>query len=286
MNNNNEKEISRRDFIRASGIGVGGLLLLGMIEPEAVLAETPAEKAILYDATKCLYCHTCEMFCKQSNELEGEIDVDGDLSPNTWLIIDRMEYGPEVGGIQPGWLFIRSACMHCGTCASVCPSGAIIKLDNGSIAVEQDKCIGCHYCHQACPLDIPRYGEDGTMRKCDFCQDRLALGEKPACVGACPANALIFGDRDEMVVEGRERVQALIAEGYSDAYLYGDKELGGMPVMYVLAYSPEEYGLPLMPKATETQMTWRDLIKPLGGMLGGLAVLGVGAKYVKAKKAK
>ncbi|GAI91887.1 unnamed protein product, partial [marine sediment metagenome] len=202
-NKSKETGISRREFVGALGAGVGGICLLGTLNTITVLADSTAQqKAILYDSTLCIGCHTCEQACKQVNNLEGEITIGGDLSSNTWLKVDLIEFSQAEGG----WLFIRRACTHCGTCVSVCPAGAISKREGGMVVVNQDKCIGCHYCFEACPLDIPRYGEDGTMRKCDFCFDRLELGKEPACVEACPVNALIYGDRDKLVVEGRERV--------------------------------------------------------------------------------
>lgn len=279
-----EMEVSRREFLRASGVGVSGIFLLGALNPGRTLARPSAEKAILCDSTLCIDCHACEIACKRYNKLEEDITTD-DLSPNTWLKIESRQV--EMGG-ESIWLFTRRACMHCATCVNVCPTGAISeRIEDGIVVVDHDKCIGCHYCFFACPFDIPRYGEDGTMQKCDFCSDRLELGKEPACVEACPVDdALIYGDRDKLVVKGRERVQALRAEGYSNAYLYGDKELGGLPVMYVLAHSPEVYGLTVTPKVPVAATAWQDILRPLGWILGGLAILGVGLSYIIAKKAK
>jgi len=211
-------------------------------------------KAILYDATKCTACRACQVACKQWNELPAETTTNWgtyenprDLSSHTWVKIKFKEL-PKDTGVD--WLFTRQACMHCtdASCEQVCPTGAISHQD-GFVIIDQEWCIGCGYCTQACPFHIPHKDEVlGTVRKCTSCISRRSNGLEPACVKTCPTGALIIGDRDELVAVGRERVQELKAEGYSDAYLYGDEELGGLHVLYVLDDSPVVYGLPESPQ--------------------------------------
>jgi len=102
----------------------------------------------------------------------------------------------------------------------------------------------------------------------------------------CPTDALIYGNRDELVAEGKKRVQALKAKGYSNAYFYGDKELDGLHVMYVLDDSPEVYGLPVNPQISAATIAWQDVIQPLGWALGGLTLVGLGINYLIAREAK
>ena len=66
------------------------------------------------------------------------------------------------------------------------------------MVVDNAKCIGCRSCFEACPFGIPQFIEDGTMRKCDMCLDRLERGEKPICVATCPTQALRFGTMGEL----------------------------------------------------------------------------------------
>ncbi len=260
-----------------------------------------ANKAILYDATRCSACRGCQVACKQWYENEGEQTVcqgsyenPADLSSQTWLKIEFREV--ETNG-QLRWLFTRRACMHCteATCVKVCPTGALSSHELGFVAYDKDLCSGCGYCVDFCPFQVPRNERNAVtgvakIDKCPFCTagglNRIAAGYEPACVKTCPTDALIFDDRDKLVAEGRSRVQALKTKGYSGAYLYGDTELGGLHVMYVLDDSPQVYGLPVAPQVPATAVVWKDVIQPLGWALGGLTVLGLGLNFIIARKAK
>ena len=216
-------------------------------------------KAILYDSTKCTACRGCQVACKSWNEHEaeetenrGSYENPEELSPETWVkmrFIETESYG------KFAWLFARRACMHCedASCAIVCPTNAILKTDEGFVHIDQEWCIGCGNCVQACPFNVPHKDEHvGTARKCTACTsvglNRQDEGLYPACVTTCPTSALKFGDRDELVAEASQRVNKLKAQGYSNAYLYGENELGGLHVLYVLDDSPSVYGLPESPQ--------------------------------------
>ena len=259
------------------------------------------DKAILYDTTKCTACRACQVACKGWNELPAEATTNRgtyenppDLSPDTWLKMEFREYDT-AGGVR--WLFTRRACMHCtdAACVKVCPTGALYHHELGFVTYDKDLCSGCGYCVDFCPFDVPRSDRNlltgvAKMDKCTLCTtpglDRIAEGYEPACVKTCPTDALIFGDRDNLVAEGRKRVEALKAEGYSNAYFYGDRELNGLHVMYVLDDSPEVYGLPVAPQVPGVAIAWKDVIQPLGWAVGGLAIVGLGLNYIIAREAK
>ena len=139
-----------------------------------------------YNAGRCIQCHTCEVACKGSHNLEPGIK---------WRrVIENWsgEY-PNVSRT-----FFSQACMHCEkpACAAVCPTGAIIKRpEDGIIMVDRDKCNGCRDCFSACPYDVPQFGSDGIMQKCDFC---LELNGEPVCATSCPAEALSYGTLDKL----------------------------------------------------------------------------------------
>ena len=89
-----------------------------------------------------------------------------------------------------------SRCIRCLRCVDACPNGAITKRsEDGIVIVDRDECTGCGECFYACPYQVPQFGADGLMQKCDFC---LEQGKEPACTAPCPADALSFGTMDEL----------------------------------------------------------------------------------------
>jgi len=259
------------------------------------------EMAILFDATKCIGCRGCQIACKQWNELKavntvnrGTYENPLDLSANTWLTIRFVE---EAEGNSVGWLFSRRSCMHCteAVCIEVCPSGALYHNQYGFVTYDKDKCIGCGYCSQYCPFNVPRLDASritgvGKIGKCTLCTtpglDRLSVGQEPACVKTCPTGALVFGDRDELVVEGKRRVASLQtpnSESYPRATLYGKTELGGLHVLYVLADSPEVYGLPKEPEYPVTATVQKSIFRPLTWVIWILVALALGLNVLIAR---
>ncbi len=76
--------------------------------------------------------------------------------------------------------YLSIACNHCEdpACTKVCPSGAMHKREDGFVVVNEEVCIGCRYCHMACPYGAPQYNADkGHMTKCDGCHERVAEGK-------------------------------------------------------------------------------------------------------------
>jgi formate dehydrogenase iron-sulfur subunit len=236
--------LSRRNFLHLSGVGLGGLFLHKPSSPEKT------GKAMLYDTSKCVGCRACQMACKSWNKLPGEsLDREGlyesplDLSGDTWTLIKLAESGE-------AWSFSNYQCMHCAqaSCVSVCPTGAASHTGE-FVLIDQEWCIGCGYCVQACPFNVPHRSEvTGTARKCTFCFDRVTNGDQPACASACPTGALTWGQRDELLIKAKERVDSLKASGFSDARLYGERELGGLGRLSVLTLPLEAYGLPQSPR--------------------------------------
>ncbi len=260
-----------------------------------------AEKAILFDITKCMACRACQVACKQWNELEGEVTTNRgsyenppDLSPQSWLKIRFTEVERQ-GKLS--WLFTRQACMHCtdAACVKVCPTKALYRHELSFVAYDKDLCSGCGYCVDACPFHVPQSQRNlitgaAKMNKCTLCTtsglDRIDAGYEPACVKTCPPLALKFGDRSQLLMEGRARVQDLRTNGYTNAYLYGDEELDGLHVIYVLDDSPKVYGLPINPQVPAMATAWKNVLQPVGWALGGLTILGLMLIYVIAREAK
>jgi formate dehydrogenase iron-sulfur subunit len=266
-----------------------------------------ADKAILYDASKCTACRGCQVACKQWNENDENIPTEEngvdatnwgsyenpkDLSPSTWLKMRFIEV--EKNG-KVDWFFARQACMHCtdAACVKVCPNGSLYhNEETGFVQYNKDTCTGCGYCIDACPFGVPRSDRNlltgiAKMDKCTLCTsagyNRLAEGMEPACVKTCPPKALKYGNRDELIAEGKARVQYLKSEGRSNATLYGENELNGLHVMYVLEDSPDVYGLPVSPTVSAATVAWKDVIQPVGWAVGGLAIVGLGMNWLVAR---
>ncbi|MEJ6123883.1 dimethylsulfoxide reductase subunit B [Vibrio sp. 2-Bac 85] len=147
------------------------------------------------DSSKCTGCKTCQLACKDYRDLGikqnyrrvyeyegGSFVQNGD----TWLQKDVFSY------------YLSIACNHCSdpACVKVCPSGAMHKRDeDGFVVVDEDVCIGCQHCSNACPYGAPQFNKEaGHMTKCDGCYERVAEGKQPMCVESCPLRALEFGE--------------------------------------------------------------------------------------------
>ncbi len=260
-----------------------------------------ADKAILFDATRCMACRACQVACKQWNELSAEATVNRgsyenprDLSPQTWV---KMKFTEVERQGKLSWLFTRQACMHCtdAACVRVCPPKALTHNEAGFVVYDKDLCTGCGYCADFCPFHVPHLTANllvGTakMDKCVMCATPgLAggpAGYDPAGVKPCPPMALQFGDRAALVTEGRKRVDSLKQKGYGSASLYGESELDGLHVMYVLDDSPGVYGLPANPRVPAMATAWKGVVQPLGWMLGGLALVGLAVNFMIARESK
>ena len=115
---------------------------------------------------------------------------------------------------------VTTACHHCADpgCLNGCPVLAYEKdEDTGIVRHLDDQCIGCQYCVLKCPYDVPKYSESlGIVRKCDMCHSRLAEGEAPACVQACPTETISI-----TIVDTSGTVEAARSSG---AFLAGAPE--------------------------------------------------------------
>jgi formate dehydrogenase iron-sulfur subunit len=275
-------EISRRDFLKTS-TSVSGLFLLGrpalaeLIQSPEAASPRPNEKAMLYDASKCIGCYACMNACRREHKLSSGVAY-------TEIKSIKLESGATS--------FLKHQCLHCteATCVKVCPTKALTRHELGFVMYNQDKCIGCGYCAEFCPFHVPSLsGEKITgaekMSKCDFCADRVINNRPTACVEACPVHALTFGSRADLIAQGKERAGELI-KTYPNARFYGENELVGLHVMYVLKDSPEAYGLPINPEVPAAAIAWQDVIQPLGWAVGGLTLIGLGLNYLVAREAK
>ena len=237
-------------------------------------------KAILVDIRRCIACRGCQVSCKRWNDREAEATSlsaapgtewtnPQDLSPQTYTYIRFIGNGK---GDDFRWHFVKRQCMHCTEpgCASVCPTHALYKTDEGPVLYDKEKCIGCGYCRTGCPFDVPRFdSETRVVEKCTFCAERMAEGLEPACVQACPTDALVMDEREKIL----EKVDNEVAEG---AYVYGKDEVGGTSWIYLSDVPFSQLGFPAHGPEPQRAFT-TDLLSKFAvtGIIGGAMLYGI-----------
>ncbi len=157
------------------------------VTPDAAPVE--GQVGFLVKPKNCLNCQACVDACRKFNKIDKDQPARRKVT----------KYEKE--GEAP--LFVSTSCMHCANpaCATVCPAGAIVKGEAGIVSVDDQRCIGCKYCYQACPFGVPHY-TSVSMDKCDCCLGNgVKPGEEPHCAEACNFGALHFGMVADLLAE-------------------------------------------------------------------------------------
>jgi len=156
---------------------------------------------------RCVGCHTCELACAITHSQSQDIETMIMEGENPGYRIHVETYGPRS---------IPISCQHCeeAACALACPTGAVKRNAAGKpVLVEDERCIGCSMCVQACPFGVIALRPDGKIAfKCDLCINRLAQGLEPACVSACPTKALMLQDDELSNKDKRKAAVQKLAE--------------------------------------------------------------------------
>lgn len=217
----------------------------------------PSPKAVgmLYDATQCIGCKACVTACSDANGLVPDTALSGglwqmplDLNAQTANIIKLYEDG-ETGEHS----FVKRQCMHCvdPACVAGCPFSALTKNpETGIVEWNAAQCIGCRYCEVACPFEVPKFEWENfnpRIVKCQLCSHRLEEDEEPACCEVCPTDAVIFGNREELLGEAKRRIAAH-PERYHEQRVYGEEDGGGTQVLYLSHVPFTALGLPELPR--------------------------------------
>ncbi len=223
------QQISRRLFLKGGLAAAAGVAASSIPGTEALARPDESKQlATLIDISKCTGCEACVEACSEVNaekypdpqkpfpkmypnrvpveDWSDKQDVNDRLTPYNWLYIQHAEV--EINGEETE-LTIPRRCMHCANppCVKLCPWGAAKQLENGISRIDSDLCLGGSKCKKVCPWDIPQrqtgtglyldlmpsMAGNGVMYKCDRCYERVAEGELPACIEACPEDVQTIG---------------------------------------------------------------------------------------------
>ncbi|MGB9771436.1 MAG: sulfate reduction electron transfer complex DsrMKJOP subunit DsrO [Candidatus Kapaibacteriota bacterium] len=253
--------IDRRNFLKIVSFGGGIYLaskwtsnLISQNETQKVPQSglTAKRWAMAIDVQKCEQtpnCKECILACHsyhnvpEFNNPKDEIKWIWKDKFHNAFITQENQYLPK--GLNHQTVLLL--CNHCDNppCTNVCPTKATWKREDGIVMMDWHRCIGCRYCVAACPYGSRSFNwrdprpfikkinpefptrTRGVVEKCTFCAERLARGEMPACVEACPSKALIFGDLEDPGSEIRQ----ILAERFS---IRRKPELSTSPEVYYL----------------------------------------------------
>jgi len=249
--------ISRRKFLKATVAGGGAVALSSAKSAFGMKKFTgyPESVGVLVDLTRCIGCRTCEAACNKEHGLPEPALPFDDLSvfdqtfhegtqkrrtnEDTYTVVNRYE-------TKGGPVYRKIQCNHCNepACLTSCLVHAYTKTKVGAVIYNPGVCIGCRMCMVACPFRVPAFSYSRPFPeivKCNFCYDtRLKYGKPPACVEACPQEALTFGHRKDLIKTAHERIR-LKPEKYVD-HVYGETEVGGTSWMYLSGVPFDQVG--------------------------------------------
>jgi carbon-monoxide dehydrogenase iron sulfur subunit len=170
-------------------------------------------KTVFVNPERCIGCRQCEFACAvEHSRSHDPIQALFEEPPPRSRI-----------HVEPGLSFNSSfpnRCRHCAPapCQAACPTAAIYRdLERDLVLIKSSKCIACAMCAMVCPFDAVTFHQQANgmpvrvvATKCDGCVDRVTRGVEPACVEACKVDALVFGEMNELVKEGRLRESAKV----------------------------------------------------------------------------
>ncbi|HEX7660824.1 MAG TPA: 4Fe-4S dicluster domain-containing protein [Pseudonocardiaceae bacterium] len=166
-------------------------------------------RTVFINPERCIGCLQCEFACATEHS-RSQDEVLAFLETPVPRKRIHVQPGPMATVSYP------NKCQHCdpAPCMRVCPAGAITRDDGtGSVLVEAQRCIGCAMCAVVCPFDVLTFHplpdgpnpDTAVAVKCDGCVDRVRAGQEPACVEVCKVDALVYGELNDLIADGRLR---------------------------------------------------------------------------------
>ena len=162
------------------------------------------QKKLFVDLEYCYGCQACEVACKQEHNVPVGIKR-----------MNVVKVGPKMVGGKLEMDFVPMRCLHCtkAPCINACPEDVIVKRSDGIVLINDELCIGCMNCLEACPFGVIQMNpENGLAEKCNLCVDRVDSGLQPACVSVCPAKCIYFGDINEIMTAIQGKAAKRMAE--------------------------------------------------------------------------
>lgn len=230
------------------------------------------------DVERCIDCRACLVACSVENKVP--------MNQTRIWVHDQGVMGkfPELEHT-----FVPYNCMHCENppCTEVCVSGATYKdEENGLVLVNDEACIGCGFCVEACPYDA-RYPnrERGVADKCNGCIQRVEIGLKPACVATCVGGSRLFGDLNDPGSEVSLALKNARAVARMDV-AYGEGKFTGPNIYFINApknmdkltttdpFNQQGKIVPRAPRYTISEEAWKKVLIPalLAGIGGAFLV--------------
>jgi Fe-S-cluster-containing dehydrogenase component len=237
--------MDRRNFLKTFATASGSALAAGELKAEERQNQSEFN-SVLVDTTRCVGCRTCEVACAAANGLpepdltnEAVFQTERTPTESQWSVVNRYK-------TSAGDVYVKTQCMHCNqpACAAACLVKAMLKTPQGPVIWREDRCMGCRYCMISCPFDVPKFEYNSAVpriQKCSLCWERLQKGQPPACVENCPAEALAFGKRRDLIDMARSRIHE-----NPDKYvheIYGEHQAGGTGFVYLSGVPFERIGL-------------------------------------------
>ncbi len=248
--------MNRRVFLGTIAT-IGGVTLAGTKSPASASEDFsgwPNSYGLLTDLTTCVGCRSCEKACNEANNLPKPAVPFDDASvfnrtrrpdAHAYTVVNRYENPKD----KSTPVYRKIQCNHCKepACASACPIHAYSKTPEGAVKYNPDLCFGCRYCMVACPFYVPAYDYESALEpkivKCTMCYDtRVKHGKITACAEACPAGAITFGKREDLIKIARTRIEKN-PDKYID-HIYGEHEAGGTNWMYISGVPFDQLGYP------------------------------------------
>ena len=182
-------DTSKRRLLGQIAAITAGAVFIPLAEADGDSTPTKSKRyGMLIDLRRCVGCQACTVACTIENQ------------PPLGQFRTTVNQYEVTEGDNSAFMMLPRLCNHCENppCIPVCPTGATFQRQDGIVVVNNDWCVGCGYCVQACPYDARFLNhETNTADKCTFCAHRLDAGLLPACVETCVGEARIIGDLND-----------------------------------------------------------------------------------------